>query len=104
MTTEEELINLRKKLEEGEKRVKSEKRTNAVVFGVLAIVGLVALVYGFFQQVDARKARIEVEVGKTIAEEQVTEMKKQLLFEKEKSAACERSLDAVQPSNAKPGK
>ena len=104
MTTEEELIDLRKKLEEREKRVKSEKRTTAIVFGILAIVAQIALVYAFFQQTAAARARIEAKVAKTIAEEQVTEMKKQLLPEMEKSAACERSLNAMQPSNAKPGK
>ncbi len=104
MTTEEELIDLHKKFEEREKRVKSEKRTTAIVFGILAIVAHIALVYAFFQQTAAVRARIEAERDKIVAEGQVAVMKKQILVEMGKSAACARSLAALQSSNAKQGK
>ena len=104
MSTEEKLIDFQARYEEREKRWLREERTNAAVFGALAVIALIALVYGFSQQIDAVKATVEAEVAKTVAERQVTELKKQLLIEMEKSATCERSLAAIQSANSKPGK
>ena len=104
MTTEEKLIDLHERYEEREQKWLREKRTTAVVFGVLAMVSLITLVYGFFQQTKSVMAKVEAEVAKTIAERQVTELKKQMLIEMEKSATCEKSLSALQSSNSKPGK
>ncbi len=104
MTTEEELIDLRKRLEESEKVRLREMRKAAFVFGTLATVFLIALVYFFFQEAKSNMQIVIAERNKVVAEELAAVMKKQILVEMEKSAACERSLAALQSSNAKSGK
>ena len=95
MTTEEKLIDLHARYEEREKKWLREKRITAVMFFVLAITGLIALIYGFSQQADAMEARFEVEETKLVAKRQMTELKKQLVIEMEKSATCEKKLSGV---------
>lgn len=104
MTTDEELTDLRKRYEEREKLVRIEKRKTATIFGILAIIALFALVYAFFQQTAAKRIEMVMQFEKRNAEGLTAEMKKQLLFEMERSAACERSLATMQSSNSKSGK
>ena len=55
MTDAEELQHFRAQKEVMLKRA----RTTAITFGILATVGLIAFVYAFFQQTEAKKAAIE---------------------------------------------
>ena len=95
MTTEEKLIDLHARYEEREKKWLREKRITAVMFFVLAITGLIALIYGFSQQADAMEARFGAEETRIVAERQMAELKKQLVIEMEKSATCEKKLSGV---------
>ena len=104
MTTEEKLIGLHERYEEREKRWLKEKRQTALAFGLCAIMFLSVLVYNFYQTAEARKGEMIATHETIVAEDLIEAMKKQLLIETEKSAACERSLAAMQSSNSKSGK
>ncbi len=67
MTEHEELLQFR---EEKKHRLK-RARITALIFGVLAITGLIALVYAFFQQTAANRARLEAEMSAKSAVESV---------------------------------
>ncbi len=59
MTDHEELLQLREEKKQQLKRA----RINALTFGVLAIIALIAFVYAFFQQTAANKAKVEAELN-----------------------------------------
>ena len=104
MTAEEELAALRKQKEADAKKLMSRARVTATVVGTLAIIALIALVYAFFQQTAANKARIEAEKTMMMAEEQASSLRKQIWVETEKSQACEKAMTELQASKAKQGK
>lgn len=100
MTAEEEL----KELKTFKLQTLKRARVTAAMFGTLAIVALIALVYAFFQQTAANKARIQAEQATFSAQSEIAVLKKQILQEIEKSTACEKSLLELQSSKAKSGK
>ena len=95
MTPEEELIDLRNRFEKEVLRAKRERINSAVLFGGVSLIGLIVFVFWFFQFAGANKDRVMAERARVIAEEEVASLKKQVLVESEKLAACERTLTNV---------
>ena len=96
MTTEEQLVDLRKRYEEGEKGRLREKYAATMMVGFISIIALSALVYAFFQKTQNGRAKFQAERDKILCEEQVADIRKQLLVEIERSAACEKKLAKVE--------
>src|SRR5450432_2538753 len=106
MTTEEELKDLKKRFDEHVSRTKREKMTTAVVFGVIAMTGLSALVYGFFQQTAAKKAQMLFErrgdeaaqyiLRADKAEQEAFTLRKRIQVEIEKVKTCEKAVAELQ--------
>lgn len=104
MTAEEELANLRKRNEADAKKLLSRARVTATTFGILAITALISLVYAFFQQEAADRARIEAEKTMMMAVEQTSSLKKQIQLEQVRLLVCEKTVAELQASKAKQGK
>ena len=95
MTPEEELIDLRNRFEKEVLRAKRERINSAVLFGGVSLIGVIVYVFWFFQFVGANKEIVMAERARVIAEEEVASLKKQVLVESEKLAACERTITNV---------
>ena len=93
MTTDEELADLRKRFEERERQTLKEKRKTEMVVGFLSIFALCTVVYAMFERTQEMRIRLEAQAEKVL-------MKEQIVVEKQKSAACERNLQAVQPAKS----
>ena len=110
MTAEEELSNLRKQHEVDAKKALKKNRLAALTLGVVAMGGLIALVFAFFEHTQAVRGQLRAEAAQWVAEKEVSTLRKQIQIETEKSEACEKAmmdhqaLDLAEKEQLKSGK
>ena len=82
-----------------QKRRLERARTTALVFGILAIVALIAFVYAFFQQTAANRARIQAQENEKVAIEQRALADKNAALAKAEAERANKEAEAARIAN-----